>query len=637
MLSGILRKPSGWQAALLAVSVMFGGTVANADTPDVTNSAVVEAFVDGAVKPLMESEHSPSGVVAVMKDGKMVFAKGYGHVDIENDIPLDPKTSLVRPGSISKLFTWVSVMQLVEQGKLDPDVDVNQYLNTFKIKDTYPGQPVTLRHIMTHTAGFEDGVLGYVIINDVNRLEPLAQSMARLQPERVVPPGTRTAYSNWATAVAGLIVSNVSGVEYTDYVRRNIFDVLGMDNSTFVEPQPAHLLSNLAKSYSYKAGKYNEENYEFLSNFGPAGALSATAYDMAKFGRALMNGGADGNNRILKPATLQRMLDEGFSHDPRARGMGLGFLKREYGPVGFENFGHDGGTAYFISHFGLSKSENFMLFSSFSGPGATSVHLSFVKAFYAEFFPEDLPVITPPADFAERAQKYLGDYHSSRSAYTTIEAIMRPLATSVTIKLMPDNTLLVGEQRYVEIEKNLFREVANTGRIAFQEDDNGNVYGYVTNGHGWKQYYKPAFYETKGFITVWLGLALLAFVGVFFRLAYQWKTFRAYRGQEKNAYFATVAVAGFALLFFVLEAVALSAGANALLFELPALLKFALIFPILGTFATLYHVYMAVVIWREDLYDGRWPRIRHSVVSFFGIFTVWFYFHWNLLGFNYLS
>jgi len=637
MLNGILKLPYGWHAALLAASMMLGGTATSADTPDVTNAAVVEAFVDGAVKPLMESEHSSSGVVAVMKDGKVVFAKGYGHVDIEKNIPMDPKSSLVRPGSISKLFTWVSVMQLVEQGKLDIDTDVNQYLKTFKIKETYPGQPVTLRHIMTHTAGFEDGVLGYVIIDDAERIQPLAQVLARLQPERVVPPGTRTAYSNWATAVAGLIVSNVSGLEYADYVRKHIFDVLGMDNSTFVEPQPAHLLANLAKSYSYKNGQYNEENYEFLSNFGPAGALSATAYDMAKFGRALLNDGAVGDNRILKPETLQKMLDEGFSHDPRVRGTGLGFLKREHGPEGFENFGHDGGTAYFISHFGLSKSEDFMLFSSFGGPGATAVHLSFGKAFYAEFFPEDAPVIKPPADFAERAQKYAGDYHSSRSAYTTIEAIIRPLATSVTIKPMPDNTLLVGEQRYVEIEKNLFREVANTGQIAFQQDENGNVYGYVTNGHGWKHYYKPAFYETLGFISLWVGLALLVFVSVFFRLAYQWKEFRAYRGKEKRAYLASILVAGSTLLFFVLEAMALSVGTNALLFELPALLKFALIFPILGLLATLYHVYMAVVIWREKLYAGRWPRIRHSVVSFFGIFMIWFYSHWNLLGFNYLS
>jgi len=638
MLNKILKKPSGWHAALLAVSMMLGGTAASADTPDVTNPAVVEAFVDGAVKPMMEAEHTTAGVVAVMKGGEMIFAKGYGYADVEKHIPVDPEVNLFRPGSISKLFTGVSVMQLVEQGKLDLDVDVNQYLKTFKIKNTYPDQPVTLRHIMTHTAGFEDGVLGYVIIDDLARSLPLAQALAKYQPERIIPPGVRPSYSNWATAVAGLIVSNVSGLEFHDYVRKNIFDVLGMDNSTFLEPLPAHLEPGMTKSYSYKEGKHSEENFEILSNFTPAGALSATAYDMAKFGRALLNGGADGDNRILKPETLQRMLDEGFNYDPRVRGIGLNFLKRDYGPEGFENFGHDGGTAYFISHFGLSKSEDFMLFSSFAGPGAAPVHLSFVKAFYAEFFPQDIPVITPPADFAERAQKYAGDYHSSRSAYTTIEAILRPLSTSVTIKPMPDNTLLVNDKRYVEVEKNLFREVDGAGRIVFQEDKDGNIYGYAQDGLLIKQYYKPHFYETKGFTSFWVGLSLIVFVGVIFRLAYQWKAFRAFHGQEKSAYLASVAVAVSSLLFFVLVTSAVSAaGAVGLLFELPFLIKFALIFPIMGLFATIYQAYMCVVIWRDKLYAGRWPRIRHSVVSFCGIFMVWFYFNWNLLGFNYLN
>ena len=134
------------------------------DSEDLSDPKVVEAFVDGIVKPMMAEGHSPSGVFALMKDGRIIFTKGYGWQNVEERIPVDPRTTLFRPGSISKLFTWVSVMQLVEQGKLDLDADINTYLKTFQIKDTYPGQPVTLRHCMTHTPGFEDGALGYLII-----------------------------------------------------------------------------------------------------------------------------------------------------------------------------------------------------------------------------------------------------------------------------------------------------------------------------------------------------------------------------------------------------------------------------------------------------------------------------------------
>ena len=106
-------------ARILAALILLGhGSGYALDRPDVTNPSVVEAFVDGVVKNSIKSAPSASGVVAVMKDGKMIFSKGYGFLDVENRIPVDPETTLFRPGSNSKLFTWVTVMQQVEQGQL---------------------------------------------------------------------------------------------------------------------------------------------------------------------------------------------------------------------------------------------------------------------------------------------------------------------------------------------------------------------------------------------------------------------------------------------------------------------------------------------------------------------------------------
>jgi CubicO group peptidase (beta-lactamase class C family) len=121
----------------------------------------------------MKNNSSPSGTVAIMRSGELILAKGYGFEDISKQTPVDPYRTLFRPGSVSKLFTWVAVMQLVEQGQLDLDTDVNTYLESFSIKDTFD-DPITLRHIMTHSAGFEDGGLGYLIIDDPDRALPLA-------------------------------------------------------------------------------------------------------------------------------------------------------------------------------------------------------------------------------------------------------------------------------------------------------------------------------------------------------------------------------------------------------------------------------------------------------------------------------
>lgn len=628
---------TGLLAQLLVISVLFTHNSSYAqDYPDVSDSAVVEAFVDGVVKTQMQNSNSPSGVVAVMKDGKMIFSKGYGFLDVENRIPVDPATTLFRPGSISKLFTWVAVMQQVERGNLNLDTDVNDYLNSFQVEDTWPGQPVTLRHIMTHTAGFEDGMLGYLIIDDPARIIPLDTSLAKYQPRRVNPPGQHTAYSNWATALAGLIVSNVSGVPFNDYIQQNIFDTLGMKNASFSEPLPPELDANMAKSYTYTDGRYNEQRYEIISNFGPAGAAAVTAHDMSLFARALLNGGAYDGRRILLPQTLAQMIDEGFAHDERVRGMGLGFLKRRFGPSDFDNFGHDGGTTMFASHFGLSLKYDFMLFSSFSGPGMRETHQAFVKSFYDQFFPNEVSALTPPVDFADRSQRYEGTYNSWRSNFTKIDALLR-LFSGMKVVALPDNVLMIDGTRYVEVETNLFREVDGYGRVAFQEDQNGAITGFVIDGFGVMQLYKAPFYETPVFTAGLLAFSTVIFVGVFLRLAYQWPLFRTLKSAEQKVFLASIFAAATHLLFLMFALVGTSEGLIALMYELPTALKFTLLFPMLATAAALVHSYCALHVWRQSLLGNFWARIRYSLVTLCTLMMVWFYDYWNLLGFNYFS
>ena len=622
-------------AALLLV-LHAGWSTAFAAAPDIGNRDVVEAFVDGAVKPLMQREHSPSGVVAVLHRGDLVLAKGYGFIDVERRIPVDAQTTLFRPGSISKLFTWVSVMQLVERGRLDLDRDVNEYLTQFRIEDAFPGQPVTLRHIMTHTAGFENGTYGYLIVDDPARIMPLAEALERYEPTRVFAPGARVAYSNWATALAGLIVANVSGQDFNAYVEENIFAPLGMTHSTFVEPLPAQLQPHMAKAYTYSAGKYEEGPYELVSNFGPAGAAAVSAADMTKFARAILNGGEHSGARILRPDTLRQMLEEGFTHDPRARGMGLGFIKRELGGPEFENFGHDGGTSAFISHLGLSIPHEFMLFTSFSGPGAIAVHQAFVENFYDQFFPQSLPAIEAPRDFQARGQKYAGNYVSSVNSYTKIESILRALG-GMNVMVMPDNTLMVGDTRYVDLGDNRFRQVDDNEQIFFQETEDGRIAGFVFDGNGVTQYFRAKFYETKGYIGLTITISLLVFIGVILRFAFQWPVFRALAPAERKAYLSSIVVAVATIVFFVFATLGVSAGMPALLYGIPAALKIALVFPIFAVAATLVHLYTTYRVWRYGLFESVWRRVRHTIVAVCAVWMLSFYYTWNLIGFNYLT
>jgi len=198
-----------------------GGTVpaAPAQGQGPTDPAELEAFLDDLFAKDVEEYHIAGAAVAVVKDGKLFFAKGYGYADIENGIPVDPEQTLFSIGSVTKTFTWTAVMQLVEQGKLDLNADVNTYLD-FRIPDTYP-QPITLKHLLTHTSGFEQRLLGS-LVTDPNDLMPVREGIISYMPARVRPPGEAAGYSNYNAMLAGYIVARVSGQPYDQYLQEHI-------------------------------------------------------------------------------------------------------------------------------------------------------------------------------------------------------------------------------------------------------------------------------------------------------------------------------------------------------------------------------------------------------------------------------
>lgn len=608
--------------------------------------AAVEKFVDGVVMPLMQINDSPSGTVAILVDGELIFTKGYGFADIENQVPVDPEKTLFRPGSISKLFTWVSVMQLVEQGKLDLDTDVNTYLENLQIKDTFE-EPITLRHILTHTPGFEDGGLGYLIVTDPEKAMPLGESMQRYQPERVNPPGVQTAYSNYATALAGLIVANVSGVPFNEYVQRNIFDPLGMDDSTFEEPLPERLAGQMAKSYKVEAGGFKEQPFEIIANFGPAGALSATATDMLRFARAILDGGELDGNRILRAETVEQMLTRNFSHDERLAGMLLGFYETDYN--GHRVVGHGGDTLWFHSDLGIDLENDLAVFTSFSGSGGRVPRSALIEALYDEFFPrEDEPPV-PPEDFKERAGRYAGTYAFWRGNFSTIE---RAFGMGNAVKVAPteDNALVVafadGAKQYVEVGENLFRErvpgvslVAGISprQIAFQEDGSGAITGFVMDGLSFMSLRKLAFYETPSFNFSLLGVSLLVLLGFVLRRFFQRREIATFEPPDRSAIQAAFYASAAHLAVAAVGAVVLSIVMDDLFGGLTTMFKAWLILPIIATLATLYFAWKTIMVWREGLLASVWARVRYSIVALSALFAVWFYWYWNILGFQYLQ
>lgn len=612
--------------------------------PSLDNPADVETYVDGIVKPLMKNNNSPSGTVAIIRNGQLIFAKGYGFQDVAKQIPVDPYKTLFRPGSTSKLFTWVSVMQLVEQGKLDLDADVNTYLQTFKIKDTFE-QPITLRDIMTHTAGFEDGALGYLIVDDPAEALPLAEAMEKYQPLRVNPPRTHTAYSNYATALAGLIVANISGLSFQDYVQQNIFDPLGMADASFVEPLPDSLAPQMAVSYTVEAGNFVEKPFEIIASFAPAGSLSASATDMMKFAQAILNGGELNGARILKPETVKEMLTRNFSHDDRLMGMALGFYETDEN--GVRLVGHGGDTQWFHSDLGIDQEHNLAFFVSFGGPGGSAVRSSFPPAFYAEFFPRDEAPPVPPADFSERAGRYAGDYGFWRNNFSTIEKLLRAVS-GVQVVPTENNTLVISfsgkAKQYAEVEKNLFREVdsgvslvpgISPRLVAFQENEKGEITGFVMDGLPFMSLDKLPFYDSMNFNAGLLGFSFLVFLGVLLRRYFQRTAIKSFSASDRSALSAAVLAAAANWLVLVIGAIVISIVADQMFTRIPLLFKLWLVLPIVAFIAGLYLAYRTYAVWKQGLLAGSWARVRYSLVTVSALAMCWFYWYWNILGFQY--
>ncbi|HEX2140561.1 MAG TPA: serine hydrolase domain-containing protein [Woeseiaceae bacterium] len=379
--------------------------------------ADVEAWLDGFMPYALADGGIAGAVVVVVGKGEVVLQKGYGLADVEENTPVDPESTLFRPGSVSKLFTWTAVMQLVEDGRLDLDTDVNEYLD-FEIPEGPSGEPITLRDIMTHTAGFEER-LKSLIFEDEAALQPLGESLASWVPERIFRVGTTPAYSNYATGLAGYIVERVSGQSFDDYLDAHIFEPLGMANATFRQPLPERFEGQMSAGYATAWG--DAKAFE-LVNPAPAGSLSASGSDMAKFMLAHLQQGSYDGVRILEPETVREMHRTMLTMIPPLHRMALGFYESDVN--GRNVIAHGGDTQWFHSDLNLFIDDGVGLFISMNSAGRDGATSRIRMALYEMFADRYLPGPEPSgtvdeATAEEHAAMMAGTYVNSRRAETS--------------------------------------------------------------------------------------------------------------------------------------------------------------------------------------------------------------------------
>jgi CubicO group peptidase (beta-lactamase class C family) len=602
--------------------------------PSITSDSQeeMEKFFDQTIAEQLARHQIPGATISVVKDGRLFFAKGYGLADVEKKIPVDAERTLFRIGSTSKLFTWTAVMQLVEQGKVDLDRDINDYLHDFQIPSTYP-EPITLRHLMTHTAGFEEQ-FGDEITRDSDGMIPLREHLTRYMPARVRPPGELTAYSNYGAALAGYIVSSVSERSFESYVEENIFRPLGMPQSTFRQPLPSGLDETLAKGYSISKGSFKAEPFHYVT-IVPAGAMSSTALDMAQFMIAHLQDGRLGDARILQKSTAKEMHQRQFANDSRLNGFTLGFFDREQNHQRILE--HGGGMPTFHTLMALLPEQKTGVFISYnSATGIGAIGETF-QAFLDHYYPMDNSSSPEPVKgYRERATRFTGQYRTTRFIYTKMGRIAHLSGMGFgQVSANSDGTLSLAfdvprgrfTSAYVEVAPLVFQEINGPEKLIFKEDSEENITHLFINSMPHVAFEKIPWWETAWFSQRILFACLAVFISVLFAFVGGIIWTRQKPDLPRLVAFGTSALALVLLLGFL----SMLSGlwpADVVSSVLNILLGLALSMPFLAALL----VILSALAWLHSQW-GLLARIHYSLIAVTVIAFVWFLDAWNLLGF----
>ena len=617
-----------------------GDTLAGPPQP-----AEVSVFLDAFFETQMEALHVPGAVFLMVRDSTLLVAKGYGYADLEANRRVDPATTLFQVASVSKLFTATAVMQMVEQGQVNLDADVNQYLQTLQVEHAFE-EPVTLARLLTHTAGFDERNIGYAA-RDAASVRPLGTYLADRMPPHTIPPGTVISYSNHGFGLAGLLVEDVSGEGFARHLEKSILDPLGMQKSTFDLPLPDSLAPHLARGY-----RWTGETYEPLPllfrNVPPAGALSVTANDMARFMMAHLHNGRYGNTQLLKEATALEMHRQQFTHHPRLPGMAYGFIEQHVN--GHRVLQHGGDALGYRSLVFLLPEQKTGFFVAYNA-SSSALRKELVTQFMDRFYPPPAPIQPLTPDPNVNLNPYTGAYRLNRYGRRSLEKLLLLFYGSFYVWSDSAGYLVTQDgARWVEVEPLLFRQAEQDAYLAFQTDDRGQVthlFRSIDMGGAFPgAYEKLAWYETATFANEfylsWIPLLLFTWVlwpitaGVSF-LWRRWKKrprpkiTKGMRAARWLAALFSIGLIWFALGFIQKSLRMVEQGGGELLYGMPPTMNLLLWIPIVQVGLLIVLLGLTIQAWRKN-YWSLLGRLHYTVVTLAALAWILFAVQYNLIG-----
>jgi CubicO group peptidase (beta-lactamase class C family) len=600
----------------------------------------VEAFLDGIVPLQLERDDIAGATIAIVKDGKLLLAKGYGYADVEKKKPVSAEETLFRPGSVSKLFTWTAVMQLVEQGKLDLDRDVNAYLD-FKIPDAF-GRPIKLKDLLTHTPGFEEAIKDLFAVGSES--PDLGRYLKTHIPTRIYPPGTVPAYSNYGAALAGYIVERVSGRPFNEYIEESIFKPLGMTHSTFRQPLPPALAPGMSDGYELASG--GRKPFEVVVPF-PAGSLSSTASDMTRFMMAHLQDGQMGDVSILRPETARLMHSRQFALDQAANAMAYGFYEESRN--GHRIIGHAGDTRFFHSDLHLVPDAGIGFFVSHNSPGKGQPlpRTTLWEMFLDRYLPSPSHPEPSIGSAKEDAKAVSGSYMLSRRSETSFLKSATVIG-EFTVTPLADGMIEVAQltgpngkpKRWREVAPMTFLEENGHDRLVFKPDQDGRMQLILAYPFFVGQ--RVGLFENRKALLTVTGISLAIMVLTLILWPVGWFLRRHY-GRRLSLTPVSRLLRTSVRIVFLLVLSFLAAMTGLIAYALTHIeflsdrgnswFHLAQVIGVLGAIGTVLVVYNAIRSWRNHA-TGKWGKLRDTLFVLACLGFLWFAFAGNLLRFS---
>lgn len=614
--------------------------------PDLADKAGLEVYLDNFFADQMERYYITGATVSIVRDGQLYFSKGYGFTTTAKTTPVSPSRTLFRVGSISKLFVATAIMQLAEQGKLRLDDPVNNYLTAFKLPENF-GRPVTFSNLLTHTAGFEERETGIATLKKAE-LQPLGQYLKQRLPELVEPPGEQDSYSysNYGYALAGYLVEIVSGKSFEQYVQENILQPLVMRYSSFIlTPEQAPFL---ATGYQYIFNNLQALPYDYQHIY-PAGALDASADDIAHFMLAQLEAGRYGDKQILQPATIQQMQTRQYGHNPALNGITYGF--DEYYQNGLRTLYHEGNWPGFASLLMLIPDKKVGVFVSYNRD-INVPREKLAQEFIDRFYPATSQGQTPKSIATRQSDvaKFAGVYRSSRYSRTTFEKLFsltlqgKVVADPDGTITIPTDSLLYRSSHWVETEPQLFKLVDgndfSSQNLYFEQDSQGNVTHMFVGLNDWQKldWYEEAFFQIllAGIMALIFTIGPLTWAATHLHITdLKADTYPSpLAGVPQFFWRVSLIYSVLTLAFLSGLSITIVIFRNDFIYGLPVVMNPLLCLPIITTLLTPTLVAGTAMAWKNR-YWSIWSRLYYSLLTITALLFVVFLFYWNLLGFNF--